>query len=99
MKQVQKVGVILYWIQKGKNKYVTALCISIMLVHFNHTNFDEPKGMKKMYTNVTLKPGVGNTIVQSDLAFRSREKADAAEKEEDKRKNVVDEKTEAMMAV
>ena len=30
------------------------------------------------------------------MAFRSREKAGAAEKEEDKKKNVLDEKTEAM---
>ena len=48
---------------------------------------------------VCLSKIVGNTILQSDLAFRSREKADAAEMEENKKKNVVDEKTEAMTAV
>ena len=52
----------------------------------------------KMF-EVCLSKIVGNAILQSDLAFRSREKAGAAEKEEYKKKNVVDEKTEAMMAV
>jgi hypothetical protein len=52
----------------------------------------------KMF-EVCLSKIVGNAILQSDLAFRSREKAGAAEKEEYKKKNMVDEKTEAMLAV
>jgi hypothetical protein len=55
--------------------------------------------MEKKYTNVSLKLGVGDKI-QSASAFRTREKPDAAEKEDKKKKKtMVDEKTEAMVAM
>jgi hypothetical protein len=61
MKQLQQV------FYKGENKHHS-------LLHFNHSNFHKPKGLKDIYNDVALELGDG-IAVRSASAFKSPHEA------------------------